>query len=110
MGATTRLQWSPHGDLTRRVAADGTTESWRYDGEGNCVEHTDPVGGVTRSEYTRFDLLAARTDPDGGRFEFVHDTCLRLIKVTDTQGQEWTYAYDAGPSPAGTTTICCPQC
>ncbi|MET7728447.1 RHS repeat domain-containing protein [Streptomyces mirabilis] len=40
------------GHLARHTAPDGTTESWTYDGEGNCTSHTDPVGGVTLSEYT----------------------------------------------------------
>ncbi|MET9499921.1 RHS repeat-associated core domain-containing protein, partial [Streptomyces sp. NPDC006552] len=94
-GATTRLQWTPEGQLARRVLADGAQESWTYDGEGNCTGHTDPIGGTTRFEYTHFDQLTARTTPDGARFEFSHDTELRLTEVTDPQGLSWTYTRDA---------------
>ncbi|MFI5683751.1 HYD1 signature containing ADP-ribosyltransferase family protein [Streptomyces sp. NPDC051636] len=94
-GAVTRLEWTVEGHLARRTAADGTTESWTYDGEGNCTSHTDPLGGVSHFEYTHFDLLAARTGPDGVRYEFTHDTELRLTEVTNPQGLTWTYAYDA---------------
>jgi YD repeat-containing protein len=44
-------------------------ESWTYDGEGNCLSHTDAMGGTTRFAYTDFDLLTARTGPDGVRHE-----------------------------------------
>ncbi|MGX1132823.1 RHS repeat-associated protein [Streptomyces glaucescens] len=96
-GATTRLEWTVEGRLSRRTAADGTTESWTYDGEGNCTTHTDPMGGVARYEYTHFDLLTSRTGPDGVRYDFDHDKELRLTKVTNPQGLTWTYEYD----PAG---------
>ncbi|WP_343235439.1 putative T7SS-secreted protein [Streptomyces bauhiniae] len=96
-GLTTRLEWTVEGRLARRTAPDGTSETWTYDGEGNCTTHTDPAGGTTRFEYTHFDLLAARTTPDGVRHEFTHDAELRLTRVTNPQGLTWDYAYD----PAG---------
>ncbi|WP_236243943.1 putative T7SS-secreted protein [Streptomyces sp. CC210A] len=95
LGAVTRLQWTTEGRLARRVEADGSEQSWTYDGEGNCTSHTDAMGGVSRFEYTHFDLLTARTGPDGVRYEFTHDTDLRLIGVTNPQGLTWAYEYDA---------------
>ncbi|MGX1477023.1 UNVERIFIED_CONTAM: RHS repeat-associated protein [Streptomyces canus] len=96
-GSVTHLEWTVEGRLSRRTAADGTEESWTYDGEGNCTAHTDALGAVSRYEYTHFDLLAARTGPDGVRYEFVHDTELRLTQVVNPQGLTWSYEYD----PAG---------
>ncbi|WP_432158922.1 MULTISPECIES: putative T7SS-secreted protein [unclassified Streptomyces] len=96
-GSMTRLEWTVEGRLSRRTHPDGTTESWTYDGEGNCTRHTDPSGGITRFEYTHFDLLSARTGPDGVRYTFEHDTELRLTRVTNPQGLTWCYEYD----PAG---------
>ncbi|MFF7274411.1 putative T7SS-secreted protein [Streptomyces griseorubiginosus] len=93
-GAVTALEWTVEGRLSRRTAADGTTESWTYDGEGNCLTHTDASGAVSRFEYTHFDLLAARTGPDGVRYEFAHDTELRLTQVVNPQGLTWSYDYD----------------
>ncbi|MCG8971126.1 putative T7SS-secreted protein [Streptomyces sp. CL12-4] len=95
VGGVTRLAWSEDGHLVRRTGPDGATESWTYDGEGNCLTHTDAAGGTTRFQYTHFDLLAARTGPDGARYEFEHDAGLRLTRVTNPQGLSWTYAYDA---------------
>ncbi|MEU9325624.1 putative T7SS-secreted protein [Streptomyces canus] len=97
LGEVTHLEWTVEGRLSRRTAADGTSESWTYDGEGNCITHTDELGSVSRYEYTHFDLLAARTGPDGVRYEFDHDTELRLTQVTNPQGLTWSYTYD----PAG---------
>ncbi|MFD3331053.1 putative T7SS-secreted protein [Streptomyces sp. NPDC058700] len=97
LGAVTRLEWTVEGRPSRRTAPDGTVESWTYDGEGNCLSHTDAMGGTTRFTYTDFDLLTSRTGPDGVRYEFAHDTNLRLTRVTDPQGLTWEYTYD----PAG---------
>ncbi|MEU5456722.1 putative T7SS-secreted protein [Streptomyces globisporus] len=94
-GLTTHLEWTVEGQLARRIAPDGTSEAWSYDGEGNCTTHTDPLGGTTHFEYTHFDLLTARTTPDGTRHEFTHDAELRLIRVTNPQGLTWDYGYDA---------------
>ncbi|MFJ7181408.1 putative T7SS-secreted protein [Streptomyces massasporeus] len=95
VGGVTRLEWHADGQLARRTGPDGATESWTYDGEGNCLTHTDAVGGVSRFEYTHFDLPVARTRPDGARYEFEHDAELRLTRVTNPQGLTWTYEYNA---------------
>ncbi|MFG3038762.1 putative T7SS-secreted protein [Streptomyces sp. NPDC048330] len=97
LGSETRMEWTVEGLPSRRTAPDGTTESWTYDGEGNCLGHTDAMGATTRFTYTDFDLLTSRTGPDGVRYEFSHDTNLRLTRVTAPQGLTWDYTYD----PAG---------
>ncbi|MEU7513801.1 putative T7SS-secreted protein [Streptomyces sp. NPDC042898] len=97
LGAVTRLEWTVEGRPARRTAPDGTAESWTYDGEGNCLTHTDALGATTHFTYTDFDLLTSRTGPDEVRYEFSHDTNLRLTRVTNPQGLTWDYTYD----PAG---------
>ncbi|MGY1580075.1 RHS repeat-associated core domain-containing protein [Streptomyces sp. MN13] len=95
LGATTALEWSAIGKPVRLTLPDGSTETWAWDDEGNCVRHTDAVGGVTRFEFTHFDVLTARTGPDGARYLFEHDTERRLRQVTSPQGLTWSYEYDA---------------
>ncbi|MFJ8195411.1 RHS repeat-associated core domain-containing protein [Streptomyces sp. NPDC096152] len=97
LGAETCLEWTVEGRLSRRIVADGTTESWAYDAEGNLTSHSDPAGAVSRIGYTYFDLPATRTGADGVSYSFVYDTELRLIAVTSPQGLIWRYVYD----PAG---------
>ncbi|MFC9505082.1 RHS repeat-associated core domain-containing protein [Streptomyces sp. NPDC057002] len=94
LGHTTRLEWSVEGWLTRQADADGT-ESWEYDGEGNCLRHADTAGNVTTYEYTHFDLLAARTDPAGARYTYAYDADLRVTQVTAPTSDVWQYTYDA---------------
>ncbi|WP_330332026.1 putative T7SS-secreted protein [Streptomyces sp. NBC_00536] len=103
LNRTTHLTWSVEGRLLHRTYADGTTESWTYDGEGNCLTHTDALGGVTVSEYGDFDLLVARTAPDGARHAFTHDTELRLTEVTNPQHLTWSYSYDSAGRLASET-------
>ncbi|MFK4186258.1 putative T7SS-secreted protein [Streptomyces sparsogenes] len=97
LGHATHLRWTVEGKLSARTSPDGTTETWTYDGEGNCTRSVDAAGAVTSYEYTHFDLLAARTGSDGVRYEFTHDAQLRLTQVTNPQGLAWSYTYD----PAG---------
>ncbi|MFJ1550368.1 RHS repeat-associated core domain-containing protein, partial [Streptomyces sp. NPDC088246] len=94
LGAITRYQWTIEGLTARRTDPDGSTENWTYDGEGNCLSHTNALGLVSHFEYTDFDLLVARTGPDGARYEFSHDTNLRLTRVTNPKGLTWDYTYD----------------
>ncbi|MFC9340308.1 putative T7SS-secreted protein [Streptomyces sp. NPDC057020] len=97
LGAETRMEWTVEGRPSRRTAPDGTVETWTYDGEGNRLSHTDARGATTRFTYADFDLLTSRTGPDGVRYEFSHDTNLRLTRVASPQGLTWDYTYD----PAG---------
>ncbi|RSS87044.1 type IV secretion protein Rhs [Streptomyces sp. WAC05292] len=97
LGRTLHQTWTVEGRLSQRQYPDGAAESWTYDGEGNCLTYTDRADATTSYEYSDFDLLVARTTPDGARYEFSHDAGLRMTGVTNPEGLIWTYAYD----PAG---------
>ncbi|NEC39948.1 DUF6531 domain-containing protein [Streptomyces rubrogriseus] len=94
LGSVSRMEWTVEGRLRRRVAADGSTESWCYDGEGNVTSHVDATGATFRLEYTHFDLATARIGADGERYNFAFDTERRLTSVTNPQGLTWNYEYD----------------
>ncbi|AUG76437.1 hypothetical protein CFP65_1547 [Kitasatospora sp. MMS16-BH015] len=95
LGGTTRLTWTIEGRLASRTTAAGATESWTYDGEGNCLTRTDQLGLTTTYEYTHFETLVAKTTPDLARISFAHDADMRLVAVTDANGQQWSYTHDA---------------
>ena len=97
LGATTRLEWTVEGNSPAAPTRTARESPGRTTARATAPRHVDAGGGVTTYEYTHFDLLAARTGPDGARYEFDHDAELRLTKVTNPQGLTWTYAYD----PAG---------
>ncbi|MEU8350809.1 DUF6531 domain-containing protein [Streptomyces sp. NPDC048845] len=95
LGNATEYQWTLEGKISRRIFPDGATESWSYDGDGNLVEHVDSNGGRTQFSAAPFDLPASRITPDGSETIFEYDTELRLVAVTNSAGQRWTYQYDA---------------
>jgi RHS repeat-associated protein len=95
MGAVERFGYTVEGALAWHRRADGTTEKWLFDGEGNDRVHTDAAAAVIRAEVTHFDLPSAQIHADGSRVDFAYDTELRLVAVTNEQRQVWRYEYDA---------------
>ncbi|MFI5612290.1 RHS repeat-associated core domain-containing protein [Amycolatopsis sp. NPDC051903] len=89
-GGRTRLGWTVEGLPASRVGPAGRREDWRYDAEGNVVEHS----GV-RFEYGPFDLPVVKIDATGARTSYEYDTELRLIRITNPAGLSWSYTYDA---------------
>ncbi|MEJ2867664.1 RHS repeat-associated core domain-containing protein [Actinomycetospora sp. OC33-EN08] len=94
-GLVTQYTWTLEGRLATRTAPDGGVERRLYDGEGNLTSITSPTGAVTRFEHTHFDLVAARVEPDGSRFEQAWDSEMRLVGVLAPDGSRWSYEYDA---------------
>ncbi|WP_440901865.1 DUF6531 domain-containing protein, partial [Actinosynnema sp.] len=93
-GGRVALGWTVEGRPASRVGPGGERASWRYDGEGNEVEHVDELGRATRREHGPFDLLTAVTDPSGARTAYGYDTELRLTSVTNAHGRTWTFLRD----------------
>ncbi|MEA5366491.1 RHS repeat-associated core domain-containing protein [Amycolatopsis sp., V23-08] len=89
-GARTRLDWTVEGRRALRIGPTGRQDKWRYDAEGNVVEH-----GGDRYEYGPFDLTVAKVDATGARTAYEYDTELRLTRVTNPAGLSWSYTYDA---------------
>src|SRR5207248_4370500 len=75
----------------------GEREQWRYDAEGNEIEHVTATGAVERAEFGPFGLRTASIDATGARTTYGYDTELRLTSVTNPGGQTWHYRHD----PAG---------
>ncbi|MGB8946117.1 MAG: RHS repeat-associated core domain-containing protein [Streptomyces sp.] len=94
-GAVISLTWTVEGLLARREWADGAVESWKRDGEGNVLAHTDVAGNTTHHAYTHFALATSRQDPDGTVHTFAYDTELQLTRVVNPQQLSWCYTFDA---------------
>ena len=93
-GGRTQLGWTVDGKPASRVGVRRERAAWRYDREGNEIEHVDELGRVTRREYGPFDVVTAVVDPSGARTSYTYDTELRLTSVTDPLNRTWTYTYD----------------
>ncbi|WIX91932.1 DUF6531 domain-containing protein [Amycolatopsis sp. DG1A-15b] len=94
-GGQVRFDWTVEGLRAARTGRTGEREQWRYDAEGNEIEHVDPVGAVERAEYGPFGLRTASVDATGARTVYGYDTELRLTSVTNPLGLTWHYRYDA---------------
>ncbi|MFV2121412.1 hypothetical protein ACE14D_24435, partial [Streptomyces sp. Act-28] len=78
-GAGARAPW-------RRNCAPRCAGAWaRVDGGG---------GGAPRPPPPPPPRRGPPRAPDGARYEFTHDTDLRLVEVRDPRGLTWTYDYD----------------
>ncbi|MFD2471558.1 RHS repeat-associated core domain-containing protein [Amycolatopsis silviterrae] len=93
-GGRTQLGWTVDGKPASRIGVRRERAMWRYDREGNEIEHVDELGRVTRREYGPFDVVTAVVDPSGARTSYTYDTELRLTSVTDPLHRTWTYTYD----------------
>jgi RHS repeat-associated protein len=94
LGGHTSLRWTVEGRQVSRIGPSGRHEKWRYDAEGNVVEHTRGPRRL-RHEYGPFDLKIASTDATGARTTFEYDTELRLRRMTNPAGLSWHFTYDA---------------
>ena len=97
------------GVPTQRTDAAGT-ETRAYDGRGNLLSVTDPLGRTSRYEYDLLDRLVAEIDPTGAVWRTAYDGAGRVMSRTDPLGNVTRYEYDtagrlsATIDPLGNTT------
>lgn len=101
LGAVVRTQWTSGTRPRLRMFPDGTAESWEWNAQDDLVSHTDQAGFSTVYEIGPFHRISARTDPDGARYDFSHDTELRLTSVAGPHGLVWRYDRDGAGNLTG---------
>ncbi|MEV0065430.1 RHS repeat-associated core domain-containing protein [Amycolatopsis sp. NPDC050768] len=102
LGAVTRTAWTVEGEPLSVTRPDGTSVSYRHDGEGNLRE-TREATTVSRTDYSGFDRPVAVTAVDGSRVELSYDTETRVTGVRNELGARWRYEYDAAGRLAADT-------
>jgi RHS repeat-associated protein len=70
------------------------TETWKYDPNGNEVEHRDRDGRVYRSVYKSWNSLWQSIDPLGNATTFEITVQGHVAKITDPGGTVTEYEYD----------------
>jgi YD repeat-containing protein len=100
------------GRIAKLTGAQGQATLFVYDGNGNVVQRTDPLGHTLSYAYDALDRMIGVNLPGSVSYAFAYDALGHVVKVTQPRGLETTYAYSAfgelleehGPE-AGTRTI-----
>jgi RHS repeat-associated protein len=92
-GAPESVQEDDFGQPLERTGPN-FTERWKYDPNGNPVEHQDRGGAVWRSVYKSWNALSQEIDPLGHVTAYEHSVQGLVAKVTDPGGTVTEYGYD----------------
>ncbi|MEV8376574.1 DUF6531 domain-containing protein [Kribbella sp. NPDC056861] len=118
LGRTTRLGYSPDGDLlrvadpagqvasyevdgwgrpTKAISSRGQSTSYVYSADGQLLEQRAPMGVTTKQTYDERGRLTAAVDPRGGVTQLRYDDADQLvgIKGPDSSLVEAVTEYDA---------------
>lgn len=95
LGNTTVQQFNEAGHLVGQVFADGTSESYTVDADGNRLERTDGEGHAWESTYDARDNRTSVTDPLGNTRSFTYDTHNWLTSSTNELEETTSLTYDA---------------
>ncbi|MBK7472839.1 MAG: RHS repeat protein [Betaproteobacteria bacterium] len=79
------------------------TTQYAYDAANREVAVTDPLGGVSRTEYDANSKVTARIDALGRRTSLTYDSLSRLTRTTYPDGTSETSTYDAEGNAVTTT-------
>src|SRR5262249_19339432 len=70
------------------------TERWKYDANGNLIEHRDRDGSVYKAAYQSWNAPSLRIDPLGNVLSLEQNSQGRVSKVTDPGITVTEYRYD----------------
>ncbi len=70
------------------------TERWKYDPNGNLIEHQDRDGAVFRAVYASWNALSQEIDPLGHVTSYQYSVQGLVSKVTDPGSTVTEYKYD----------------
>ena len=91
----TRYENDIWGRVTRIMAPEGVTESYKYDYKGNIIEATDGEGRTTGYKVNTFGKLCELTYADGKKEIFSYDMEGNVKTHTKRSGNVISYSYDS---------------
>jgi YD repeat-containing protein len=83
--------YTPPGSST---AITNATTTWKYDGDGNVSQVTDPLTYTTKYLYDQLGDLAQATDPNTGTTHTLYDANGQALSTTDPTGAQTQATYD----------------
>lgn len=88
------------GRIVSRADRNGNSTDYAYDGSGNIMTITDPVGLVTTFDYTG-GRVTSITDPAGRVTALQYDSAGNLLRIVDPDTTARTFEYDSGHHMTG---------
>ncbi len=93
-GGASRRNYDEMGRLIEEIDHSGYRQTWKYDAEGNILEHQDREDSVTRTAYTSWNLRSQIINPTGGITRFKYSIRSELTYLQDPGGAISEYKYD----------------
>ncbi len=105
-GAVTTYTYDVKDRLVSKTDVTGTT-TYTYDGRGNRISETNPLGYTTTYTYDALGRRTSVTTPMGYTTTYNYDAMGRLVSITDPNGNKvFTYTYnDRGDKVSETTAL-----
>ena len=96
LGHQVRSQFDDSGNLVEVAPDGGGPTTFSYDGQGNHIGVTDPLGATLTNIYDpTFSRLTSATDPLGHITTFSLDAIGNTTAATYVNGRHEEYSYDA---------------
>ncbi|WP_437667719.1 RHS repeat-associated core domain-containing protein [Sorangium sp. So ce1182] len=89
-----RAAYTSEGFLKALEHPDGGIDRYEWDGRGNVLSHTDPLGAATSIARDAMGLAIEIVDPLGGVTRITRDARGNPEAVADPLGQVTSYRYD----------------
>ena len=80
--------------LQQVTQPDGAAHRYAWDGEGNLLAYTDPLGHSTHWRYKHGGDPLERKDALGQSIHYTYDAASRLIRLTNEAGAVTHFHYD----------------
>jgi RHS repeat-associated protein len=92
--------------IATKIYSDATSyleTTYTYDGNGNRVGMTDPMGHTTTAVYDARDLLWRATDANNHTVQYAYDGNQNLVAMTDELGRNTGFEFDGFNRPVKKT-------
>jgi RHS repeat-associated protein len=98
LNRTSRFTYD-RGTLVESEDPTGRKVRQFVDGGGRATRIYDPMGGVTKYRFNKFNRPLQVTDPQGRTGALLYDAVGNILEITDSKGGKIKYTYDAMNRP-----------